>query len=146
MSTNTTRPRRIVQPGFIAAALAVLLTTGGTRVAEAAPPHTTCPNASSGWMLVDVDQWWDNSVLGFEAEGVSVYEADGVTFTEDFDGFVVEAFGSADGASLEEYIRGPQYDAYDKNQDGLLCMQAIPGVGAVSYLFNGSDNRRNVGR
>lgn len=60
------------------------------------------------------------------------HEVDGVTFTGEFDAFAADIPGFADGESLEDYIRGEQFDAYDKNRDELVCMQSIPGAGAVS--------------
>ena len=99
---------------------------------------------ASGWFPVDRDGWWTNTVSGFEAEGIPVYEPDDVTFTEEFEQFVADVLGFADAESLEAYIRGEQFASIDKNQDDVVCMRSIPGRGALAYLFGAMDNHVNA--
>ncbi len=123
-------------------AATILLALTATTVIGA-KPSTGCASASSGFFLVDRDGWWAETVDGFEAEGIPVYEADGVTFTAEFDAWAA-GFGLADGAALEAYVRGPQWDAFDHNQNGFTCMKrrpTTPGVGNPAYIFNGVDDQ-----
>ena len=87
------------------------------RIALGAKPTNSCPSSTSGYFLVDVDGWWDVTVDGFEAEGIPVYESDGVTYTDEFNAFAV-GFGLADGAELEAFVRGPQWESIDRNGNG----------------------------
>ena len=121
---------------------AALLICGSSAAALAAKPLHSCPSAPSGYFLVTIDQWWDETVDGFEAEGIPVYEADGVTYTEEFDEFAV-GFGLADGAALEAFVRGPQWEGIDRDGNTLACMKArptTPGNGNPAYFFNGTDD------
>ena len=63
---------------------ATLLLCATSAIALGVKPTNSCPSSTSGYFLVDVDGWWDVSVAGFEAEGIPVYEADGVTYTDEF--------------------------------------------------------------
>lgn len=131
--------RRLILP----AAAAGLLLAATTSVALGVKPSNGCPSETSGFFLVDRDLWWDVTVAGFETEGIHVYEADGMTFTAAFDAFA-RAFGLDDGAALEAYVRGAQWDAFDHNQNGFTCMKArptTPGVGNPAYVFNGVDDQ-----
>jgi hypothetical protein len=120
-------------------AAALLLALSAT-VAVAAKPIHTCPAAASGYFLVDADGWWANTVEGFEAAGIPVYEDDG-TFTAEFDAFGA-AFGLGDGAGLEAFVRGAQWDAFNKNDTELVCMKRRPVTpGNPPYLFNGVDDQ-----
>ena len=110
--------------------------------AAAAPPVGACPAHSSGYFIVDQQEWWDITVEGFEAEGISVYvdgdPANG--FTAEFDVFAAAAgFGSAQG--LYDFVWITQWQKLDKNGDLQLCMKRRPvTVGNPAYFFNGIDN------
>jgi hypothetical protein len=124
-------------------AAAALLLAATASVAIGAKPSNGCPPETSGYFLVDRDRWWDETVAGFEAEGIPVYEADGTTFTAEFNAFAAD-FGLVDGAGLEAFVRGAQWDAFDHNQNGLTCMKprhSSPGVGNPAYFFNGVDDQ-----
>jgi hypothetical protein len=127
---------------ILAATLASLLIS---TVAVAAKPATTCPAAASGYFVVDVGQWWDNTVAGFEAEGIDVYEEDGVTFTAAFDELAA-SLGLGDGAGLETFVKVDQWAEIDKNENGYSCMKVRPHTpGNPAYLFNGVDDQSSAG-
>ena len=126
---------------LLALAAATLLTASAAPVAFAGKPANTCPAAASGYFVVDRDEWWDITVDGFEAEGITVYEADGVTFTDEFNDFAA-AFGLGDGAGLEEFVRFEQWAAIDLNDNDLVCMKRRPITpGNPAYFFNGVDDQ-----
>ena len=134
--------RRVI----VALVIALILIAAVAPVATAAKPSNTCPAESSGWFLVDRDEWWAVTVEGFEAAGIPVYEADGVTFTQAFNDFAV-AFGLADGAALEAFVRGEQWDSFDHNQNGLACMKVLPDTrGHPSWAFGGVDDQASTKR
>jgi hypothetical protein len=129
--------RRMAVSTFAAA----LLLVSSATIAVAAKPSHTCPAAPSGYFLVDQNGWWENTVAGFEAAGIPVYEDDGVTFTAEFNAFSA-AFGLVDGAGLEAFVRGAQWDAFNKNDTELVCMKRRPVTpGNPPYLFNGVDDQ-----
>ena len=120
---------------------ATLLLAAITTVALGAKPSNGCPSDASGYFRVDRDGWWNETVAGFELAGIPVYEADGTTFTAEFDAFAA-AFGLVDGAGLEAFVRGPQWDTFDKNQNDFTCMKPRPVTpGNPGYLFNGIDDQ-----
>ncbi len=130
-------PRRVI----VSALAAALLLVSSASIALAAKPSNGCPADPSGYFLVDIDGWWDNTVLGFEIAGIPVYEDDGVTFTAAFNEFSA-AFGLADGAALEAYVRGPQWDAFNKNETEFVCMKSRPVTpGNPGWKFNGVDDQ-----
>ena len=132
-----TMPRRFI----VSTLAAALLLVSSAAVALAAKPSNGCPADSSGYFLVDIDGWWENTVLGFEIAGIPVYEDDGETFTAEFNEFSA-AFGLVDGAGLEAFVRGPQWDAFNKNETPFVCMKARPVTpGNPGYLFNGVDDQ-----
>jgi hypothetical protein len=103
-----------------------------------AKPVGSCPAEASGYVLVDRDAWWDRTVLGFENEGIPVY--DNGDFTEEFDAFAAE-LGFGDGAGLEFFVRVTQWDAFDLNVDGFVCMKDRPNTpGNPDYFLGGVDN------
>ena len=107
----------------------------------AAKPATTCASAASGYFVVNVDEWWDLTVAGFEAEGVDVYEGDEVTFTAELNQFAAD-LGLGDGAGLESFVKDDQWAEIDKNQNDLVCMKYRPHTpGNPAYLFNGVDDQ-----
>jgi hypothetical protein len=122
----------------IASALLVVLCV---PAALAAKPTNTCGAGASGYFLVDRDIWWDITVAGFEAEGIDVYEADGSTFTAEFDQFAADlGFGS--GAGLEEFVRVDQWAGIDHNDNDLVCMKRRPITpGNPAFFFNGVDDQ-----
>lgn len=128
---------------LLAAVLALLV----MPVGAAARQQAGCPNDDSGYMLVDLQTWWDITVDGFEAAGIPVYvggdPANG--FTEEFDAFGA-AFGLGDGQGVYDFIWGPQWDKIDKGGDGWACMKPRPVTpGNPAYFFNGVDNTSNAG-
>ena len=132
-----------MRPLVISLLAAVAMLTVMTTVAVAAKPSGGCPAAASGYFLVDRDLWWEHTVAGFEAEGIDVYEDDGVTFTAEFDQFAAD-FGLIDGAGLEDFVRNAQWEAFDHDADGWTCMKprhASSGNGNPAYFFNGIDDR-----
>lgn len=131
--------RRLV----VSAVAAALLLSASATAAFGVKPSNGCPSEASGFFLVDRDLWWDVTVEGFEAEGIPVYEADGTTFTAAFNAFAAN-FGLVDGAGLEAFVRGAQWDAFDHNGNGFTCMKrrpTTPGVGNPAYVFNGVDDQ-----
>jgi len=129
--------RRMAVSTFAAGLLLVLSAT----IAVAAKPNHTCPATPSGYFLVDQNGWWDTTVEGFEVAGIPVYEGDGVTFTAAFNAFSA-SFGLVDGAGLEAFVRGPQWDAFNKNETPFVCMKWRPVTpGNPGYLFNGVDDQ-----
>ena len=131
---------------LLSLAVAVALTaTLGTSV-QAAKPANTCGAAASGYFIVDVDEWWDITVAGFETEGIDVYEADGVTFTQEFNDFAA-AFGFGNGAGLEFFVKVEQWAEIDHNDNGLVCMKTRPHTpGNPAYFFNGVDDQASSPR
>jgi len=128
--------RRFLIPAVIACVLTLTLASATL----AAKPAQTCGAAPSGYFVVDVDEWWDITVAGFEAEGIDVYEADGVTFTQEFNDFAAE-FGFVDGAGLEFFVKVTQWADIDHNDNGLVCMKTRPHTpGNPAYYFNGVDD------
>ena len=118
----------------------ILLVALAVPVALAGKPSNTCGAEASGYFLVDRDIWWDITVEGFEAEGIDVYEADGETFTAEFDQFAADV-GFGDGAGLEEFVRVEQWAGIDHNDNGLVCMKRRPITpGNPAFFFNGVDD------
>jgi hypothetical protein len=125
--------------------LAILAASLGSLVLSsavvAAKPATTCASAASGYFVVNVDEWWDITVAGFEAEGIDVYENDGVTFTAEFNQFAADV-GFVNGAGLETFVKVDQWAEIDKNQNDLVCMKDRPHTpGNPAYFFNGVDDQ-----
>lgn len=132
--------RRLV----LALSAAALLTVSLTGGALAAKPRLSCPAEASRLLLVDKDEWWNRTVAGFETEGIDVYEADGTTFTQEFDEFAA-AYGFGDGAGLEYFVRETQWAHLDKNDNGLLCMQDRPHTpGNPAFFFTGMDDQAST--
>jgi len=123
----------------IALALALALVPG---VALASRPVAGCPNASSGYFLVDQQTWWDRTVAGMSAEGIHVYVGDDPAngFTDEFQAFAAGAgFGDAQG--LYDYVWVTQWVGIDKNGDLFVCMKDRPHTpGNPAYFFDGVDN------
>ena len=115
----------------------------GALVLAAAPtfgakPVGSCPAEPSGFVKVDRDAWWNRTVLGFENEGITVYDSG--AFTEEFNE-VARELGFKDGADLEFFVRVTQWDAFDLNKDGFVCMKDRPNTpGNPDYLLTGVDN------
>lgn len=128
--------RRLLRP-LLATALLFVLTA---PIALAGKPANTCGAEAAGYFLVDRDIWWEVTVDGFEAEGIDVYEADGVTYTAAFDEFAAD-LGFDDGAGLEEFVRVEQWAGIDHNDNDLVCMKRRPITpGNPAYFFNGVDD------
>ena len=129
--------RRLLR-ATLATSLLLVLTV---PVAMAAKPANTCGAETSCYFLVDVDIWWDITVDGFEAEGIDVYEADGTTYTAEFDQFAADA-GFGDGAGLETFVRVDQWAIIDLNENDLVCMKRRPITpGNPAFFFNGVDDQ-----
>ena len=127
-------------------AIALALTAALSASVLAAKPAQACGAAASGYFIVDVDEWWDITVAGFEAEGIDVYEDDGVTFTQEFNDFAA-AFGLGDGAGLEFFVKVEQWAGIDHNDNGLVCMKTRPHTpGNPAYFFNGVDDQASSPR
>lgn len=127
---------------LVALALGAILLLGTAVPALAGSPNDSCPAAQAGFELVDLQGWWDNTVDGFETEGIQVYvDGDPLNgFTEEFDDFAISA-GFADGQALYDLIWGAQWDTINKNGDSYVCMKAYPRTpGNPAYLFAGVDN------
>ena len=124
---------------LVALVAVLLLTAAAVPSALAAKPSNTCGAEASGYFVVDRDEWWDITVEGFEAEEISVYDADG-NFTQEFNDFTA-AVGFGDGAGLEAFVRGEQWAGIDHNDNGLVCMKRRPITpGNPAYFFNGVDD------
>lgn len=131
---------------LLAISAAALLSVSLSGGALAAKPPLSCPAAQSGFQLVDRDAWWALTVAGFEDEGIDVYEADGTTFTEEFNDFAASV-GFGDGAGLEFFVRVTQWAKLDKNDNGLLCIKDWPNTpGLPAYFFGGVDDRAAANR
>jgi hypothetical protein len=129
---------RRVLPSVLAASLVSVLAVSSV---SAAKPTNTCAAAASGYFVVDVEEWWAITVAGLEAEGIPVYESDGVTYTAAFDEFAAAA-GFGDGAGLEDFVRVAQWQAIDHNGNDLVCMKRRPITpGNPAYFFNGVDDQ-----
>ena len=123
----------------IVVAVTLLAVALAGPAAAAGKPSQTCGNAASGYFVVNVDEWWDITVDGFEAAGITVYEDDG-TFTQEFEEFAAAA-GFGDGAGLEHFVRVDQWAGIDHNGNGLVCMKTRPITpGNPAYFFNGVDD------
>ena len=59
-------PRRVI----VSTLAAALLLVSSASLALAEKPNHGCPAEPSGYFLVDVDGWWENTVLGFEIAGI----------------------------------------------------------------------------
>ena len=111
----------------------------GSSPASGAKPIRSCPAEPSAYVLMDRDTWWDRTVLGFENEGISVYDDNG-DFTEEFDQVAVE-LGFVDGADLEFFVRVAGWDSFDLTHDGFVCMKDRPDTpGNPDYLLGGVNN------
>jgi hypothetical protein len=131
---------------LLSVAIATALTAALSVSALAAKPAQTCGAAASGYFIVDVNEWWEITVAGFEAEGIDVYEDDGVTFTQEFNDFAA-AFGFGDGAGLEFFVKVEQWAGIDHNDNGLVCMKTRPHTpGNPAYFFNGVDDEASSPR
>ena len=129
--------RRVATP--LLALIGVMLLPGAVAAVR---PVGGCPDAASGFVIVDQQTWWDRTVAGFEAEGIHVYvggvPANG--FTDEFDAFAA-AFGLGDGQGLYDFVWGTQWQGIDKNADLLVCMKDRPHTkGNPAYYFDGVDN------
>jgi hypothetical protein len=110
--------------------------------AMAARPDGHCPNAKSGYFVVNQQTWWNRTVAGFETEGIPVYVGGDPNgdFTAEFDAFSAGA-GFGDGQGLYDFIWGPQWVGIDKNDNGLVCMKDRPHTpGNPAFFFNGVDD------
>lgn len=112
--------------------------------ALAVEPAHTCPAAASGFERVDRDGWWDVTVQGFAEEGISVYEWDGETYSDQFEAFAV-AFGFASAAEAEFWVRYVQWAGIDRNQNDYACIKDLPNTPSrPGFVFNGTDDRASV--
>jgi hypothetical protein len=112
-------------------------------LASAAPvlakPANACPDEASGHDRVTIDEWWDRSVAGWAEEGIAVYDATG-DYTAEFDAWA-QAFGLADGAAVEAFVRGPQWLTIDRNGNGFGCMKDLKNTnGTPGWIFVGIDD------
>ena len=125
-------------------AVAVCVSMIGVGAASAATPAKGCPASSfaaivlnTEWQPGDavpaaVDAWWDLTVAGIAAEGLTLEEA-------------ATALGFESVAALYEGvllgIRG-----IDKNGDGEICWKHFPdhAKGTTAYFFNVVDNNARL--
>jgi len=133
--------RRLVMAAVLTGVLVGLMVPA---TALGAKPALTCPAADSGYFLVDRQEWWDITVIGFEEEGIQVYEDDGVTFTDEFNEFAAAA-GFGDGQGLYDFVWITQWAVIDKNANDLVCMKYRPITpGNPAYFFNGADDQAST--
>ncbi len=119
-------------------ATAILVLVGLTAAPVAARPDFACPADASGMARVDVDEWWERSVVGWAEAGIPVYDGGG--YSAAFDAWA-QSFGLADGAAVEAYVRGDQWDLIDKNGNDYVCMRNQPNTpGSPGYIFVGVDD------
>ena len=129
---------------MLAAIIGVLLALSLVTVTLGAKPERGCPAEASGFFRTDRDAWWERTVEGFEAEGITVYESDRTTFSAEFDAFAAE-LGFDDGAGLESFVRVTQWDAFDHNANGFVCMKERPVTpGNPAYFFTGVDDQAST--
>lgn len=126
------------------ALIAALATVIAPAAVMAEKPAYTCPAAASGFERLDPDGWWDRTVDGFGEMGITVYEADGETFTAEFEAFV-QAAGFASAAESEFFVKVIQWAGLDANQNGYACMKDLPNTpGIPPFIFNGTDDKASV--
>jgi hypothetical protein len=119
-------------------AAAVLMLSAVLAAPVAARPPSACPADASQLQRVDVDEWWDRSVAGWAEEGIPVY--DGGDYSAEFDAWA-QAFGLADGAAVEDFVRNAQWTEIDRNTNGHVCMRDQPNTpGSPGYIFVGVDD------
>jgi len=119
-------------------AAAVLMLSAVIAAPVSARPPNACPAAASGQERVDVDEWWDRSVAGWAEEGIPVYDGGG--YSAEFDAWA-QAFGLADGAAVEDFVRNAQWAIIDKNDNGYACMKNLPNTrGTPGWIFVGTDD------
>ena len=119
----------------ISLALAVLVGSLTAGSALASKPTNTCPSSDSGYFMVDVEEWWQITVEGVQAEGIA---------EEDYDAFAA-SLGFADWADLEYFVKVTQWAVIDKNGNGYGCMKRRPHTpGNPYYFFNGVDDQSST--
>ena len=119
-------------------AAAVLMLAAVTAAPAAARPPYGCPAGASGYVRVDIDEWWDRSVTGWAEEGIAVYDGGG--YSAAFDAWA-QSVGFAHGAAVEAFVRGAQWDVIDKNGSGYACMKNLPNTpGLPGFIFEGVDD------
>lgn len=112
--------------------LTVVLTATLSSAALAAKPANTCPAASSGWVQVDGEGWWERTVEGILEEGLTVEdEAERFGFGDDVDAF-------------KEWVIAGAF-SLDKNGNGLICMKDLPNTpGLPAFVINAIDDNAST--
>jgi hypothetical protein len=119
-------------------ALAMLLSVAGVATAkhdQGCTKNMSPIELNVGWELADgvpdsgEDDWWDNTVAGFAAEGLSLDDA-------------AALFGQPTVLALYEMVLTGVL-AIDENGDGVLCYRAFPEQqnGTPAYIFLVDDNK-----
>ena len=117
---------------------AIVLTLASAAPVLARPDHG-CPNGASGFDRVTIDEWWDRSVAGWAEEGIAVYGGGGA-YSAEFDAWA-QGLGFAGGAGVEDFVRGPQWLAINKNGNDYACMKNLPNTnGTPGWIFVGVDD------
>ena len=127
----------------ISFAIAMCLSVTAVGAAAAGPPDKTCPGGDSGFQsygfLIDlevgdgvpaagVDEWWDLTVAGLAAEGLTPETA-------------AALFGFASALDLYAAINANLH-GLDNNDDGSICAKPFPDQqnGKPAFIFNAVDN------
>ena len=119
-------------------AAAVLVLSAVVASPVAARPPYACPADASRLQRVDVDEWWDRSVVGWAEAGIPVYDGSG--YSAAFDAWA-QSVGFEDGAAIEDFVRNEQWDGIDKNGNGYVCMRNQPNTpGLPGFIFVGVDD------
>ena len=123
---------------LVVSAAAVLMLSALLAAPVAARPPHACPADASQLQRVDVDEWWDRSVVGWAEAGITVY--DGSDYSAEFDAWA-QSVGFADGAAVEGFVRNAQWAEIDKNGNGYVCMRDQPNTpGTPGFIFVGVDD------
>ncbi len=121
--------RRIITIAALAASVIVAV----PGPASAGKPSNGCPNANSGWVLVDRDGWLARTLDGMAQEGIDT--------PPERDAFAV-AFGFADWAAFSAWIVGEQWERFNHNGNAFVCIKDLPNTrGLPGYVFGGVDDQ-----
>jgi hypothetical protein len=124
---------------LVALLCAVILLLALPAGVLAKKPLAGCPASASGFVHVDRDGWWDRTVEGFVTEGIPVY-AEGGGYTAAFEQFARD-FGFDSAAELKAWVLGEQWDGFDLNRNGWVCMKTLPSTpGIPAYVFQPADD------
>jgi hypothetical protein len=112
--------------------MALLLTPGAAlRISDG----DSCPNATSGFARVTLEEWWLNTVeFGFGGDVDLAVET------------IAELFGIEPTVQAAHDFVIAGVTGLDVNGNGSVCMKQLPPTkGHPAYVFNGVDDSRSAG-